>query len=92
MDKKIISRVKQEAEYIIESNETLRSVAKKFKVSKSTVHKDLSERLSVISPELAKKIRIILDEHIMIRHIKGGESTKEKYQRPKVIKCLEYDI
>lgn len=81
MNKKIITRVKQEAEYVIKSNETLRSVAKKFKVSKSTVHKDLSERLSIISPELAKKIRIILDEHIMIRHIKGGESTKEKYQK-----------
>lgn len=81
MDKKIADRVKQEAEYILKTNETLRNVAKKFCVSKSTVHKDISERLQTISPELSTKIRNILDEHIMIRHIKGGESTKEKYQK-----------
>ena len=81
MDKKIVFRVRQEAEYILKTKETLRNVAKKFKVSKSTVHKDISERLQTISPELSTKIRNILDEHIMIRHIKGGESTKEKYQK-----------
>lgn len=81
MDKKIAVRVKQEAEYILKTKETLRNVAKKFCVSKSTVHKDISERLQIISPELSTKIRNILDEHIMIRHIKGGESTKEKYQK-----------
>lgn len=81
MDKKIIERVKNETQYILETKETLRNVAKKFNVSKSTVHKDMGERLCTISPELFKKIRTILDEHIMIRHIKGGESTKEKYQK-----------
>lgn len=81
MNKKIAVRVKQEAEYILKTKETLRNVAKKFCVSKSTVHKDISERLQTISPELSTKIRNILDEHIMIRHIKGGESTKEKYQK-----------
>ena len=81
MDKKIAIRVKQEAKYILSTKETLRNVAKKFHVSKSTVHKDISERLEKVSPELSTRIRNILDEHIMIRHIKGGESTKEKYQK-----------
>lgn len=81
MDKKIIARIKEEAEYLLKTKETLRNIAKKFNVSKSTVHKDISERLIKISPELFEKVRIILDEHIMIRHIKGGESTKEKYQK-----------
>lgn len=81
MDKKIIERVKQEAEYIVNSKDTLRNVAKKFNVSKSTVHKDISERLKKVSPELLDQVRKIFDEHIMIRHIKGGESTKEKYQK-----------
>ena len=81
MDKKIIERVKQEAEYIIKTRNTLRDVAKKFHVSKSTVHKDISERLNKISPELLIEIKKIFNEHIMIRHIKGGEATKEKYQK-----------
>ncbi len=80
MDKKIINRVKNEAKYILATKETLRNVAKKFSVSKSTVHKDISDRLYYISPKLAEKIRIILDEHLLTRHIKGGEKTKEKYQ------------
>ena len=81
MDKKIVERVINETKYILETKETLRNVAKKFNVSKSTVHKDISERLSIISPDLYSMIRNILDEHIMMRHIKGGESTKEKYQK-----------
>jgi len=81
MDKKIIERIINETLYILETKETLRVVAKKFNVSKSTVHKDMGERLSNISPDLYKKVRTILDEHIMIRHIKGGESTKEKYHK-----------
>lgn len=81
MDKKIIERVINETLYILETKETLRNIAKKFNVSKSTVHKDMGERLKFVSPDLFRKVRNILDEHIMLRHIKGGESTKEKYQK-----------
>ncbi len=81
MDKKIINRIKEETDYILNTKETLRNVAKVFKVSKSTVHKDISERLNKISPDLSKRVKKILNEHIMTRHIKGGESTKEKYQK-----------
>ncbi len=80
MNKKIFERVIKEAEYILSTKETLRNVAKKFHVSKSTVHKDIHERLNYISPQISQRIRIILDEHILTRHIKGGEKTKEKYQ------------
>lgn len=76
----MIYRVKNEAGYILKTKETLRNVAKQFNVSKSTVHKDISERLNILNPELAAKIRPILDNHIMERHIRGGKSTKEKYQ------------
>lgn len=81
MNKKIIDRITKEANYILATRNTLREVAKKFHVSKSTVHKDISERLSSISPQLATKVRNILDEHLKERHIRGGESTKIKYQK-----------
>ena len=77
----MIYRVKNEAEYILKTKETLRNVAKEFKVSKSTVHKDVSERLSILNPDLASKIRLILDKHLMERHINGGRRTKERYQK-----------
>jgi len=65
--------------YIIESNATVRQTAKKFGVSKSTVHKDVSERLSYINPALAKEVRKVLDVNKAERHIRGGMATKEKY-------------
>lgn len=76
---KIEKRVVEEANYIIETKETVREISKKFKVSKSTVHKDLHERLKKIDKELSKKVDEILKYHINIRHIRGGESTKRKY-------------
>jgi putative DeoR family transcriptional regulator (stage III sporulation protein D) len=76
---KIEKRVLEEANYIIETKETVRELSKKFKVSKSTVHKDLHERLKKIDQILSKKVDEILKYHINIRHIRGGESTKRKY-------------
>ncbi len=76
---KIEKRVIGEANYIIETKETIREISKKFKVSKSTVHKDLHERLKKIDKTLSKKVDEILKYHINIRHIRGGESTKRKY-------------
>ena len=67
------------AQYIIESKDTVRGAAKKFGISKSTVHKDVSERLLEISPSLAFEVRKILDENKAERHIRGGMATKMKY-------------
>jgi len=67
------------AHYIIDSKDTVRGAAAKFGISKSTVHKDVSERLKKINPGLAKEVRIILDENKAERHIRGGMATKLKY-------------
>lgn len=67
------------AQYIIDTQDTVRGTAKKFGISKSTVHKDVSERLLKINPVLAKEVRKILDENKAERHIRGGMATKLKY-------------
>ena len=71
------------AQYIIDSKDTVRGAAKKFGISKSTVHKDVSERLKKINPSLATQVRIILDENKAERHIRGGMATKLKYSHLK---------
>ena len=71
------------ARYIIETKDTVRSTAKRFGVSKSTVHKDVSDRLLKINPLLAKEVREILDENKAERHIRGGMATKLKYLKEK---------
>ena len=71
------------AHYIIETKETVRSTAKKFGFSKSTVHKDVSDRLLKINPTLAKEVREILDENKAERHLRGGMATKLKYLKEK---------
>lgn len=70
--------------YIIESNATVRQTAKKFGVSKSTVHKDVSERLVYINPTLASEVRKVLEVNKAERHIRGGLATREKYLHQKV--------
>ena len=75
----IKKRVLEESIYIINTDNTIREVAKKFNVSKSTVHKDLTDRLKVIDDEVYIKVSNILKYHLDIRHIRGGESTKRKY-------------
>ena len=75
----ISNRVIKEANYIINTNDTVRAIAKIFKVSKSTVHKDLHERLKEVNIDLYNKVECILKYHIDIRHIRGGESTRLKY-------------
>ncbi len=67
------------AQYIIDSKDTVRGAAKQFGVSKSTVHKDVSERLLKINPILAHEVRETLDENKAERHIRGGMATKLKY-------------
>ena len=67
------------ANYIIENNATVRQSAKQFGISKSTVHKDVTDRLMQINPSLAKEARKVLDVNKQERHIRGGMATKEKY-------------
>lgn len=69
------------ANYIVEKNATVRQTAKQFGISKSTVHKDVTERLIHINPSLAAKARKVLDINKSERHIRGGLATKEKYLR-----------
>jgi putative DeoR family transcriptional regulator (stage III sporulation protein D) len=69
------------AEYIIDSKDTVRGAAKKFGISKSTVHKDIASRLLHINYALAIEVRKVLDENKAERHIRGGLATKEKYSR-----------
>ncbi len=68
------------ANYIIETKCTVREAAKKFGISKSTVHKDITERLSKINPQLAVESNAILQDNKMERHIRGGIATREKYR------------
>jgi len=65
--------------YVVENNATVREAARVFDVSKSTVHKDITERLLVESPILQKEVREVLDKNKEERHIRGGEATKRKY-------------
>lgn len=68
------------ANYIIDKKATVRAAAKKFGISKSTVHKDVTERLAKVNSELADNVRVVLEENKAERHIRGGEATKAKYQ------------
>lgn len=66
-------------EYIIENKSTVRRAAKIFGVSKSTVHKDVSERLKYVNPTLYKEVKNVLEINKAQRHIRGGMATKKKY-------------
>lgn len=79
MTRAITNRVIDEAKYMIDTNDTVRQISKIFKVSKSTVHKDLHERLKYLDKILYDKVDNILKYHTDIRHIRGGESTRIKY-------------
>ena len=66
-------------EYIVENEATVRSTAVHFGISKSTVHKDVTEILKKTDPELSERVKIILDNHKEVRHLRGGEATRIKY-------------
>lgn len=68
-------------EYIIRNKATVRSTAKKFGVSKSTVHKDVAQRLKTIDPPLYRKVKMVLDFNKSQRHIRGGIATRLKYKK-----------
>lgn len=69
------------AEYIIENKSTVRAAAKKFGISKSTVHMDVSSRLKKVNPSLYNDVRKILDINKAERHIRGGLATKQKFSK-----------
>lgn len=73
-------RAQELALYIIENKATVRAAAQKFGISKSTVHKDLSERLPVINRALYQQVKAVLDENKAERHIRGGIATRKKYK------------
>ncbi|MBQ9082120.1 MAG: sporulation transcriptional regulator SpoIIID [Clostridia bacterium] len=73
------SRALELGEYIASSGATVRSAAKKFGISKSTVHKDVSERLKYINPALHSQVKSVLDTNKAQRHIRGGLATRQKY-------------
>lgn len=79
MNKKIIDRVILEGKYIIKTGKTVREMADIFGVSKSTVHKDLKDRLLEVDISMYDQVSKILKYHSDIRHIRGGESTRRKF-------------
>lgn len=79
MDKNIVKRVIDEGKYMLTTGKTVREIALVFGVSKSTVHKDLRDRLFYINNDIYLKVSQILDYHSKVRHIRGGESTRLKF-------------
>ena len=80
MKEYIEERVKSVANYMIEYGATVRQAAKAFGISKSTVHKDMTERLHTISPAIARQVASVLKKNKAERHIRGGIATRRKYQ------------
>ena len=83
MTEDLLTRARELAVYIIETRTTIRQAAKHFGLSKSTVHKDLAERLPATNHALYAAVREILDENKAERHIRGGMATREKYLHQK---------
>lgn len=74
-------RVRNEGQYIVSTGCTVRTAAAVFKVGKSTIHKDMTERLSEIDAKLYAKVRAVLDKNLQERHIRGGNATREHYKK-----------
>lgn len=79
MQEHIRERVLTLSNYIIESGATVRQTATKYGISKSTVHKDVTERLPQLNEVTASRVRSILDKNKAQRHLRGGEATRQKY-------------
>ena len=83
MNDDVFARAIDLGRYIVENQTTVRAAAKKFGVSKSTVHKDVTVRLRQVNLTLAKQVRKVLEVNKATRHIRGGMATKNKYQNKK---------
>lgn len=77
--KEVSDRAVALGEYILDTGATVRAAAKVFKISKSTVHKDVTEKLKILNPPLYDEVKKVLEYNLSVRHIRGGESTKRKY-------------
>jgi len=77
----IVERALELGAFIIENRTTVRAAAQTFGISKSTVHKDVTERLRKLNPAMAKQVKKILEENKAERHIRGGEATRIKYKK-----------
>ena len=85
MNETVIDRATSIANYIVKSKATVRKAAQKFSVSKSTVHKDVSERLKKLDPKLYENVKNVLNLNKSQRHIRGGDATKRKFKQMKYI-------
>lgn len=83
MNEHIYRRVLEIAEYIVRTKATVRKAARVFGVSKSTVHKDVTERLRVINKELYQEVNRVLQYNKAMRHLRGGAATRRKYRSQK---------
>ena len=86
----ILKRLYEEAEYIIKEGATVRKTAKVFTLSKSTVHKDMTERLILVDKKLYSEVKKVLKKNLDERHIRGGIATKQKYEKLKNLKRYGY--
>lgn len=84
MKEYIIKRVIDVSNFIIDTGNTVREAAAVFKISKSTVHKDCTERLFEVDRELYKQVKKVLNINLSERHIRGGEATRKKYLNKKL--------
>ena len=82
----IAERVVKEGKYIVDTGCTVRACAKALGASKSTVHKDVTERLASIDPALWEKAKAVLSVNLQERHLRGGDATKRKYENKKLTK------
>ena len=80
MREAVLERAVELGEYILDTGATVRAAAKRFHISKSTVHKDVSERLQMVNPQLYGQVRHVLEVNKAQRHIRGGQATKKKYK------------
>ena len=81
MKKEIVKRVLDEANYILETKKTIREIAFENKISKSTVHKDITQILKKVNYPLYLEVQGVLEKNKKERHIRGGEATKNKYKK-----------
>lgn len=80
MQEYIQKRVLEICAYILETQSTVRQAAQVFQVSKSTVHKDMTERLPSLNKDMAHEVKVVLDRNKAERHLRGGEATRRKYR------------
>lgn len=81
MTEDIDRRICEEARFIVDTGATVRVCARQFGVSKTTIHKDMRQRLGKVSPGLAAEVGEVLDKNLRERHIRGGQATRRKYER-----------